>query len=249
MPLTLITGAAGHLGSALATAIAQRGSELVLADRSGPALERVAVRLRSGGASVVAVEADLTRDADVERVVSSARSRFGAIDVCVNNCGIEGQIDRLEDLNLERVIDLYQVNVFLALRLMKQLIPHFKATRAGRIINIASGAGLAGTEFMAAYSSSKHAVIGLTRSAARELAPYNVPVNAVCPGVIASPMMSRIERGLEALTGQPASFEHAVPMGRYADASEVANLVSYLALDAPLYLTGAALVIDGALRA
>jgi NAD(P)-dependent dehydrogenase (short-subunit alcohol dehydrogenase family) len=132
---------------------------------------------------------------------------------------------------------------------MKALIPHFKAAGAGRIINIASGAGLAGSEFMAAYSSSKHALIGLTRSAARELAPYGVPVNAVCPGVIESPMMDRIERSLEGLTGRVSSFESAVPMGRYAQPAEVANLVTYLAIDAPLYLTGAALVIDGALRA
>jgi NAD(P)-dependent dehydrogenase (short-subunit alcohol dehydrogenase family) len=247
--LTLITGAAGHLGSAIAEAIAQRGGQLMLADRTGSELERVADGLRSSGATVSVLEADLTVDDDVQRLVATAVSGFGRIDVCVNNCAIEGQVDRIENLEIDRLINLYQVNVFAAFRLMRLLIPHFKAQGAGRVVNIASGAGLAGTEFMAAYSSSKHALVGLTRSAARELAPHNVPVNAVCPGVIASPMMSRIERALESLTGNTARFEGAVPMGRYAEASEVANLVTYLALDAPLYLTGAALVIDGGLRA
>jgi NAD(P)-dependent dehydrogenase (short-subunit alcohol dehydrogenase family) len=247
--LTLITGAAGHLGSAIAEAIAARGGLLMLADRTGSGLERVADGLRSSGATVSVLEADLTVDDDVQRLVATTVSGFGRIDVCVNNCGIEGQVDRLENLDIDRLINLYQVNVFAAFRLMRLLLPHFKAQGAGRVVNIASGAGLAGTEFMAAYSSSKHALIGLTRSAARELAPHNVPVNAVCPGVIASPMMSRIERALESLTGNTASFEGAVPMGRYAEAAEVANLVTYLALDAPLYLTGAALVIDGGLRA
>ena len=247
--VTLITGAAGHLGSAIATAMADRGSRLVLADIDPAALERVAEGLRSNRATVMMHQVDVASEGDVRRLVNATLEVFGRIDVCINNCGVEGPVRSIEDLDLNEVFNLYQVNVFGAVRLMKALIPHFKTQRAGRIVNIASGAGLAGSELMAAYSSSKHALVGLSRSAARELAPYNVPVNAVCPGVIASPMMARIERALEERTGRPASFEHAVPMGRYAEAAEVANLVTYLALDAPLYLTGAAIVIDGALRA
>jgi NAD(P)-dependent dehydrogenase (short-subunit alcohol dehydrogenase family) len=247
--VTLVTGAAGQLGSAVAVALANRGSRLILADIDGSALQRVSDELRSSNATVLTVEIDVTTDVGVRQLVDAAMARFERIDTCVNNCGVEGPVVRIEDLNLDAVLSLYQVNVFAAARLMKALIPHFKAAGAGRIINIASGAGLAGSEFMAAYSSSKHALIGLTRSAARELAPYGVPVNAVCPGVIESPMMDRIERSLEGLTGRVSSFESAVPMGRYAQPAEVANLVTYLAIDAPLYLTGAALVIDGALRA
>ena len=221
----------------------------MLADIDGSALQRLSDGLRSRGATELSLEIDVTTDAGVHELVDAAQARFERIDTSVNNCGVEGPVARIEDLDLDAVLSLYQVNVFAAVRLMKALIPHFKAARNGRIVNIASGAGLAGSEFMAAYSSSKHALIGLTRSAARELAPYGVPVNAVCPGVIESPMMERIEHALESLTGRPASFESAVPMGRYARPAEVANLVTYLALDAPLYLTGAALVIDGALRA
>jgi meso-butanediol dehydrogenase / (S,S)-butanediol dehydrogenase / diacetyl reductase len=246
--VTLITGAAGHLGRAIATAMADRGSRLVLADIDPGALQRVVEGLPGDRATVVH-QVDVASEDEIRRLLDVALDRFGHIDVCINNCGVEGPIRLIEDLDLDAVLKLYEVNVFGAVRLMKALIPHFKTQRAGRIVNIASGAGLAGSELMAAYSSSKHALVGLSRSAARELAPYNVPVNAVCPGVIASPMMARIERALEERTGRPASFEHAVPMGRYAEAAEVANLVTYLALDAPLYLTGAAIVIDGALRA
>ena len=102
---------------------------------------------------------------------------------------------------------------------------------------------------MAAYSSSKHALVGLTRSLAREVARYGISANAVCPGCIESPMMERIEDDLAAITGVSASFADAIPAGRYATPQEVAGLVTYLALDAPPYLTGAALVIDGGLRA
>lgn len=247
--VTLITGAAGHLGRAIATAMADRGSRLVLADIDPAALQRVVEGLHADRARVIMHQVDVASEDQIRRLLDVALDQFGRIDVCINNCGVEGPIRHIEDLDLDAVLKLYQVNVFGAVRLMKAIIPHFKAQRAGRIVNIASGAGLAGSELMAAYSSSKHALVGLSRSAARELAPYNVPVNAVCPGVIASPMMARIERALEERTGRPASFEHAVPMGRYAEAAEVANLVTYLALDAPLYLTGAAIVIDGALRA
>jgi NAD(P)-dependent dehydrogenase (short-subunit alcohol dehydrogenase family) len=229
--------------------MADRRSRLVLADIDGAALQDVADALRSSRATVITHEVDVASDAGIRRLIDASLDEFGRIDVCINNCGVEGPVRFIEDLDLDEVLNLYQVNVFAAVRLMKALIPHFKTQGAGRIVNIASGAGLAGSELMAAYSSSKHALIGLSRSAARELAPHNVPVNAVCPGVIASPMMARIERALEERTGRPASFENAVPMGRYAEASEVANLVTYLALDAPLYLTGAAIVIDGALRA
>jgi NAD(P)-dependent dehydrogenase (short-subunit alcohol dehydrogenase family) len=228
--------------------MADRGSRLVLADIDPVALQSVADGLRSSS-TVITQEVDVVSDGGVASLLDASLREFGRIDVCINNCGLEGPVKFIEDLDLDEVLNVYQVNVLGAMRLMKALVPHFKAQGAGRIVNIASGAGLAGSELMAAYSSSKHALIGLSRSVARELARYNVPVNAVCPGVIASPMMTRIERALEERTGRPASFENAVPMGRYAQASEVANLVTYLALDAPLYLTGAAIVIDGALRA
>ena len=235
-PVVLVTGAAGRLGSALARALSVRGAELVLSDTSGAALE--------GG-----VVADVRDERQVRALVGASLARFGRIDAVVNNAGIEGPVAPLEELVVEEVVDVYDVNVFGAMRVLQALIPHFKERGAGRIVNVASGAGLAGTEYMAAYSSSKHALVGLTRSLAREVARYGISVNAVCPGVIESPMMERIEARLGEIRAEDVSFSASVPAGRYASAAEVAELVAYLALDAPIYLTGAAVVIDGALRA
>src|SRR5439155_13401256 len=252
-PVALVTGAGGRLGSAIAGALALRGMRLALADVSAPALERLVYELRSelslGEGRVLGIEADVASDADVARLVRETLDVFGRLYAGVNNAGVEGPISPAEDLDLEDVLAVYQVNVFGTLRVMKAVLPTFKGQRSGRIVNVASGAGTAGTAFMAAYSSSKHAVIGLTRSIAREVADHNVLVNAVCPGSVESPMMDRIEAELGRLAGEPVSFEAAVPMGRYARPAEVAELVAYLAVDAPAYITGAALVMDGGMRA
>ena len=245
-PVVVVAGAAGRLGSAVVEALAARGATLVLADREGDALERAR---GLAGEPCLTVPTDLREEDQVGALVARALEEFGGVDAVVNGAGTEGPVALLEDVSAEELVEVYDVNVFGPFRLLKAVLPHFKERKQGRIVNVASGAGLAGTEYSAAYSSSKHALVGLTRSLAREVARHGISVNAVCPGCIESPMMDRIERSLEAITGVRASFVDAIPAGRYAASDEVANLVSYLALDAPPYLTGAALVIDGALRA
>ena len=160
---------------------------------------------------VLAIVADVTAGPAVEAMVQRAIGAFGHIDCCVNNAGSEGPVCPTSDLDMDRVLDLYQVNVFGVLRVIKALLPHFKARQSGRIINMASGSGLSGTAYMAAYNSSKHAVIGLTRSVALEVAADNISVNAVCPGCVESPMMRRIETAMAQLTGGSGSFAAAIP--------------------------------------
>ena len=245
-PVVVVAGAAGRLGSAIVEALAARGTALVLADHDGAALERARTLAGDG---CLAVPTDLRDGAQVDSLVAQTLDAFGGIDAVVNGAGAEGPVAPLEDVSAEELAELYDVNVFGPFRLLKAVLPHFKERRQGRIVNVASGAGLAGTEYAAAYSSSKHALVGLTRSLAREVARHGISANAVCPGCIESPMMDRIEQHLEAITGVRASFVDAIPAGRYGSPAEVGGLVSYLALEAPPYLTGATLVIDGALRA
>ncbi|MEJ7748269.1 MAG: SDR family NAD(P)-dependent oxidoreductase [Candidatus Limnocylindrales bacterium] len=242
-----MTGASGQLGTAIAGALAERGASLVLVDLREPALATVEDQL--AGADVLSLAEDLTSDGAPQRVVARALEAFGRVDVLVNNAAVEGPIGPVEAIPEADVRKVFEVNVFGLLRMTTALLSHLTDRGTGRIVNIASGAGLAGTGFMAAYSSSKHAVVGLTRSIAQEVAGRGVTVNAVCPGCVDSPMMDRIESRLGELQGRPVSFTSAIPMGRYSKPAEVADLVAYLALDAPPYITGAALVIDGGLRA
>lgn len=247
--VTLITGAGGHLGSAIAKSIADRGGAVVLSDVTAAALESVYDAIRGKASHVLSIVTDVGSDREVAHLVDRTLTEMGHIDAVVNNAGAEGPITPAERLDIDQVIDLYQVNVFGVLRVIREVLPHVRARKSGRIVNMASGAGLTGTPYMAAYNSSKHAVVGLTRSLALELAPDNISVNAVCPGCVESPMMTRIETAFGELTGGPGSLIPSIPMRRYAQPDEVANLVAYLAIEAPPYITGAALVIDGGLNA
>ena len=224
MTRVLVTGAGGQLGSAIVAALAARGATVVASD----------LRAADG-----VMAADVTSDADVARLVRDA----APLDGCVNAFGAEGPVGPLEELDLDDVRALLELNVIAVLRVLRTLVPHLRERGGGRVVNLASGAGLAGTPLMAPYSASKHAVVGLCRTAARELAADGIAVNALCPGCVDSPMMTRIE------TAVGGSFAGAVPAGRYASAAEIADVAAYLALEAPLYLTGAAIVVDGALRA
>jgi NAD(P)-dependent dehydrogenase (short-subunit alcohol dehydrogenase family) len=248
-PVAVVTGAAGALGRAIAREFRRRGALLVLVARDEAGLENLQGSLGPEG-GCLALVADITRDGAGHQVTGAALGTFGRLDVLVNNAGTEGPIGPLEDVAMEAVLRTYQLNVFAPLRLMQACIVPFRAQGGGRVVNMASGAGLVGTANMAVYSSSKHALVGLTRSVAAELAGSGIAVNAVCPGCVESPMMTRIESDLALQTGASEStFVSGIPAARFAAPGEVANLAAYLAFDAPAYMTGTTLVIDGAMRA
>jgi len=243
-PVVRVAGASGQLGSAISRALAERGAALTLVDRVTGPLE--ALRVELADVPVLTITSDVT---DVDSAAAGGQAtldRFGRLDALINGAGVEGPIGRVEDLDEASLRLLFEVNVFALIRFSGAVMSHFRRRRAGRIVNIASGAGLRGTGMMAAYSASKHAVVGLTRSMAREAAAEGISINAVCPGCVDSPMMERIEARLGELAGSaPVSFLSDIPAGRYATPQEVASLTSYLALDAPAYITGSALTIDG----
>lgn len=245
--VTLVAGAGGQIGRAIVDAVAAREGAIALSDVDGDAL--AGLEAAHGERIVFSRTADLRNDVDTAELVSETIAATGRLDGCVLAFGIEGPIAAVEDLEMDAVHDLFDVNVFANIRLLKAVVPHMRDGGGGRIVTIASGAGLAGIELMGAYCSSKFAVVGLARSLAREVAADGIAVNAVCPGIVESPMMDRINRDIEDVAGTAVSFENMVPAGRYAAPTEIADLIAYLAVDAPTYLTGAAIVIDGALRA
>jgi NAD(P)-dependent dehydrogenase (short-subunit alcohol dehydrogenase family) len=243
----LVTGAGGTLGKQIVLALEGKVASVALSDFDADRAEQLAGGIRRS--ETVVLPGDVADPGFAALLVGGVVERFGSIDILINGAGIEGPIAAIEQLEPQAVERVFAVNVMSMFWLCSAVVPTFKQSGSGRIINIASGAGLSGGAFTSPYNASKHAVVGLTRSLARELAPFGIPVNAVCPGYVASPMVDRIAAGQALLTGQPPDFVGAVPMGRLADPAEVAATVLFLATAAPAYLTGACLVIDGALRA
>ena len=245
----VVAGAGGRLGAAIARELAGRGAPLVLTDVRSESLMAVSSELDPARVKAV-VAADCRDESAVAALVRTAAQLQGGIAALVNASGIEGPVAPVEELDLRAVVEVYEINVFAALVLLKAVVPYMRRQGFGRIVNVASGAGLSGSDDMAAYSSSKHALVGITRSLARELAPSGVSVNAICPGCIESPMMERIESALAGVRGQgEVSFVGSIPAGRYARPQEIAHVTAYLALEAPAYLTGTALLVDGGLYA
>jgi NAD(P)-dependent dehydrogenase (short-subunit alcohol dehydrogenase family) len=244
--IAVVTGAAGVIGSATARLLAARGARIVAIDRKSDELQTV-VRELPASAEVLTVAADVTEEHAVAAYVRAAVDRFGGIDVFYNNAGIEGDIAPITRYPLEafrRVLDVNVVGVFLGL---KHVLPIMLKQNRGSIINTASIAGLIGSPDIAVYSASKHAVIGLTKSAAMECAATGVRVNCVCPGLIESRMLSAIIEGRNS-SGVRVPNEKIVeriPARRLGQPSEVASIVAFLASDEASYVSGAAYTVDG----
>lgn len=249
-PVALVTGAAGTIGRAICHALAARGFALALTDADAPGIAEIRDELGVRSAEVLAEPVDLRDAAAVERFLASVLARMGSVDACVLAAGAAGPVgpaDAATDADLELVFD---VNVHAMFRVLRGVLPAMRRSGGGRIVTIASGAGLGGAAYIAPYAASKHAVVGLTRSLALEEARANIAVNAVCPGLVESPMLRRIDNEIAQITGAPADLSGvaSVPVGRHAQPSEIAELVAYLATDAPMYMTGATLSVDGGLR-
>jgi 3-oxoacyl-[acyl-carrier protein] reductase len=249
-PVALVTGAAGTIGRAICHALAARGFALALTDADAPGIAAIGAELGPRSPEVLAEPVELRDAAAVERFLASVLARMGSVDACVLAAGAAGPVgpaDAATDADLELLFD---VNVHAMFRVLRGVLPAMRRSGGGRIVTIASGAGLNGAAYIAPYAASKHAVVGLTRSLALEEARANIAVNAVCPGLVDSPMLRRIDGEIAQITGAPADLSGAesVPIGRPAQPSEIAELVAYLAAEAPMYMTGAAITIDGGLR-
>src|SRR3954452_5464210 len=248
--VAVITGAADVIGSATILLLAERGARIVAVDRREQDLKPATKDLPTP-AQAVSITADVSREEEVAEYVRATVDKFGAIDIFYNNAGIEGDIAPITKYPVEsfrKVLDVNVVGVFLGL---KHVLPVMLKQKSGSIINTASIAGLIGSPDVAVYSASKHAVIGLTKSAALECTGTGVRVNCVCPGLIDSRMLSAI---LQGRTGgnEPVPNEKVVeriPARRLGRASEVASIVAFLASDDGSYVSGSAYTVDGGLVA
>ncbi|MBI2760148.1 MAG: glucose 1-dehydrogenase [Chloroflexi bacterium] len=238
--VALISGGARGQGAAEAALFAAEGAEVVLSDVLDDEGAKTAVAC--GG---VYLHHDVTSEDDWTRVVGEVMSRHGRLDVLVNNAGIfmTGRIADMPLADYLRVIQVNQVGVFLG---MKAVSGPMMAARSGAIVNISSIAGLRGGGGAVAYTASKWAVRGMTKSAAREFAPYGIRVNSIHPGLIETAMLHQLP-GIDA--GGLEGRLRAIPLGRIAEAEEVAKLALFLSGDDSSYSTGSEFIIDGGMTA
>jgi NAD(P)-dependent dehydrogenase (short-subunit alcohol dehydrogenase family) len=246
--VALITGAARGIGLAGARVLAAEGMSILAFDLPDAPFDEV----RQIGGSVEIFGGDVTSARDWETTVEQAVARFGRLDLLFNNAGVSGPIGSILDYDedaFDRVIAVNLRGVFLGIKHAGRAMRDGGV--GGSIVNTSSVSGIAGGRHLCAYSASKHGVVGLTRVAARELAPYNIRVNAVCPSPTETEMMRVAEEHVA--PGDPEAgkraFANGIPLGRYARPEEVAGMVAYLASDAAMFVTGTAIPIDGGLTA
>lgn len=245
--VVIVTGGGGGIGRATCARLGARGASVLVVDRDLAAAQETARVTEAAGGKALAHAADVADDAQVAGYVRAAEEAFGGVDGFFNNAGIEGPIAHITDYPLadfERVFAINVTGVFLGL---KHVIPALQRRGGGSVVNTASQAGLRGVGGLSGYSASKHAVIGLSRAAAIELAKEGIKVNTLCPGPTGTRMMADIHTAVTAAGGDPSTFVTRIPAGRYGEADEIAATAAWLLLDAPAFLTGAEIPVDGAM--
>jgi NAD(P)-dependent dehydrogenase (short-subunit alcohol dehydrogenase family) len=244
-PAAIVTGGGGAIGGAACDGLAARGFAVLVVDLDAAAAEAVAGRIVAAGGTASACAADVSDEDAVAAYVRACEERHGAPRAFFNNAAAEGAIASISDYPtdvFDRTMAINVRGVFLGL---KHVIPAMRAA-GGSIVNTASQAGIRGVAGLSAYSASKHAVVGLSRGAALEEAPA-IRVNCLAPGPTDTRMMSDIEQTVRDQGGDPSGFVDRIPAGRYGRAEEIAAAAVWLLADAPDFLTGAVVPVDGAM--
>lgn len=245
----VVTGGGRGIGAAIARILAAAGAAVVVSARTRGEIEGVAAMLAERGHRAHAIACDVTDEESVERLAREAAERVGDIDILVNNAGVafSAPLHKTAKDDWNRVMAVNATGTFLCAR---AFVPGMVARKWGRVINIASTAGRTGGKYMTAYAASKHAVIGLTRCVAAEVAAHGVTVNAICPGYVDSEMTRESLERIVRETGRPMdqaldAILRTTPQRRLIEPEEVAHLALGLCDDAARGVTGQAIVLDG----
>jgi NAD(P)-dependent dehydrogenase (short-subunit alcohol dehydrogenase family) len=241
--VALVTGAASGLGLATAKAFAEAGASVALADWNENAVRSAAEELTAGGHKALAIPCDVADDAQVEAMVEQTVSAFGRLDAAYNNAGIQNLVAEAADATREDYDRVMAVNLRGVWSCMKFELQAMRRQESGAIVNCSSIGGLIGSPGRGTYHAAKHGVLGLTTSAALEYAARGIRINAVCPGLVQTPMADQMMAG-----GQAEALDAMlkdVPIGRLGRAEEIANAVLWLCSPAASLVVGHALVVDG----
>jgi NAD(P)-dependent dehydrogenase (short-subunit alcohol dehydrogenase family) len=240
-PVVLVTGGLSGIGRAAAVAFAKKGAKVVVAGRRDDAGKALVKELRSLGSEAEFINADVRKEEDVRALVDKTVARFGRLDVAVNNAGTEGKGGRITEQTAESYAATFDTNVLGVVLSMKHEVRAMQAQGSGNIINVSSTYGHEGAAGASIYVGAKHAVEGITKSVALELAKSGIRVNAVAPGPTDTGMLTRF-------TGTPekkAALVTTVPMGRLGLPDELANAIVFVASDEASFITGHVLNVDG----
>jgi len=239
--IALITGAGSGIGRATAKIFAHEGARIAAVDIVESAAATTASDINKAGGKAIALSCDMSRGADVEAMVAAVVERLGPPSVLFNNAGIEGKSAFLADMDEESFDQVIAVNLRGVYLGMKYVLPHMVKNNGGSIINTASVAAMVAVRGAVAYCAAKAGVVAMTRVAALEYARYNVRVNCICPGVIATEMMKRIVDG----DMTPQAIRRISKLGRPGKPEEIAKMALFLASDESSFATGAPFVVDG----
>jgi NAD(P)-dependent dehydrogenase (short-subunit alcohol dehydrogenase family) len=246
--IVLITGSATGFGKALAEEFAVQGASLILSDVNVEVGEAVADAIRATGTAVFFTKCDVSKAEDVAAMVEKGVSTFGGLDICINNAGIAGnalktRTHEFEEDTWDTVMNINAKGVFLC---MKYELPHLLARNGGVVVNIASKAGLGAVPGNVAYAASKHAVIGITKTAALEYVRKNIRVNAVCPSFADTPM---VQNSIMSVPEHGQRLIMANPMQRLGTVEEIRDVVMFLCSSKSSFMNGQAVAVDGGLTA
>ena len=239
--IAVVTGAANGIGRASALRLAREGADLVLVDREGDPLQEAARAVEAAGRPALPIVADWTDPDAVQAAVTAVRQRFGRIDILFNNVGQSAR-ERASEFHLsteETWRFVIEVSLLTTMRATRLVVEEMRARRRGRIVNMSTESAFYGDVGFVDYAAAKMGVVGFTRSLARELAPFHVNVNAVCPGAIRTRAHDRLPK--EVID----KVRTSVPMGYVAEPEDVAGVVAFLASDDARYITGQSILIDG----